>query len=574
MSRAPATLLPETGMPTPFSQAWLGFRVFALRGQRALRNVTHPVPKLRTERAAPFPDLLARVETPLYASQAPEERAMELGKIQNLRVAARALDGLALPADGVFSFWRQLGRCTRAKGYVPGRQLQEGCLVRAVGGGICGLSNALYELALKIGAEIVERHPHTRIVPGSAAERNLDATVAWNHIDLRFRVTAPVRLHVRLTNDRLIVEAFGQVPSVATPPQREAKSTLQLRQAIDPGAHSCGSCERTDCHLFSRGKGVREGARTAFLVEERWPEFDAYLLDERQPDDLLMAPLPKYGWTAEGWVRVEYASLATYRRSLRLRRVAHQGAARQQARLRSFEELARAYARRLTPETTHLVVSLELLPFLWREGHLGGRTFDVLMTRFPMAELQRRLDAAHRAHSERALLADFRAPAGLVRAETDALAAARRLVTPHRAVAANDPRRWLLDWAMPSPGATKGGDSIAFPGPTVARKGAYEVREAMWRLERPLVRLGRDLEGEGFWDGLDVRRPEGRWLEGVGVVVQPAILEDRPRRLLEAIAAGIPVICTDACGVAGYPGVTLVREGDADALVRAITAIG
>jgi hypothetical protein len=27
-----------------------------------------------------------------------------------------------------------------------------------------------------------------------------------------------------------------------------------------------------------------------------------------------------------------------------------------------------------------------LLPFLWRDGHLGGRTFDVLMTRLPIAK--------------------------------------------------------------------------------------------------------------------------------------------------------------------------------------------
>lgn len=48
-------------------------------------------------------------------------------------------------------------------------------------------------------------------------------------------------------------------------------------------------------------------------------------------------------------------------------------------------ELARIYARRIPYTATHLVVSQNLLPHLWREGALAGRTFDVLMTRLPLA---------------------------------------------------------------------------------------------------------------------------------------------------------------------------------------------
>ena len=36
----------------------------------------------------------------------PRERELELGKVQNLRIAAAAVDGLVLEPGEIFSFWR------------------------------------------------------------------------------------------------------------------------------------------------------------------------------------------------------------------------------------------------------------------------------------------------------------------------------------------------------------------------------------------------------------------------------------------------------------------------------------
>jgi len=313
------------------------------------------------------------------------------------------------------------------------------------------------------------------------------------------------------------------------------------------------------------------------MVDEYWPEFEAYLLEERGAHDDIFVPSTRvrrssYPWNVDGWGSRFDALPVVLRRSIVARRLATQGAARQTARLRSFEQLAAAYARRLSPEISHLTVALDLLPFLWRDGHLGGRTFDVLMTRRPIEDLQARLDAAVRMHPERKLLADFRAPGSLCDLEREALRAARRLVTPHTDVARGDRRRVLIPWVLPKAPDSTRGSMIAFCGPTAARKGAYEVRAAALTLGAPVVRMGSDLEGPGFWTGVDVRRPEpGRsWLDGIAVVVQPAVLEDRPRLLLQAIAAGVPVVATAACGVEGMPGVTTVPAGDVEAITNAV----
>src|SRR4051812_37949626 len=88
--------------------------------------------------------------------------------------------------------------------------------------------------------------------------------------------------------------------------------------------------------------------------------------------------------------------------------------------------------------------------------------------RWPMTALEARLDGALGAHPESPTLGDFRAPPEVVAAETEALAAAERLLTPHRAVAASfGGRAVLLDWAMPTAGKPHppGGPPRPFPPP-------------------------------------------------------------------------------------------------------------
>jgi len=255
--------------------------------------------------------------------------------------------------------------------------------------------------------------------------------------------------------------------------------------------------------------------------------------------------------------------------------LAEQGAARQAALLDAAEELARAYARALPYDVRHLVVSQGLLPFLWRDGVLGGRTFDVLMNRLPMSEIHRRLDEAAARHPERKLLSDFRAPNDLMLAEDQALSAASRVITCHADIGRLFERSKILEWPAMRPLKWTPGSAIVFPGPTVARKGAYEVREAARRLGCEVVLLGSDLEGSDFWDGIPVRRVlrDGNWLEGALAVVQPALLEDRPIALLKALASGCPVIATAACGLLDASGLTVISVDDAEGLYNALNLL-
>jgi hypothetical protein len=54
----------------------------------------------------------------------------------------------------------------------------------------------------------------------------------------------------------------------------------------------------------------------------------------------------------------------------------------------------------------------------------------------------------------------------------------------------------------------------------------------------------------------------GRRARQAELVVLPAFVENRPRRLLEMLASGVPVIATPACGLGPREGLTLVPTGD------------
>lgn len=215
----------------------------------------------------------------LYGARIPIERhdahpVFEAGKRHNVRLAAPAFDGLELAPDRPFSFWRALGRVTAERGYRHGMELQGGCIVPSIGGGICLLSRALFQLAVYSGFDILERHGHSLVAvePPPGALWGLDATVLWPYVDLRFaprrgrvalkaqvrdgalhvsaRSTLPPagsvevnaideRVHDRVRTNRIVRRVGGAF--------RDVVAVNRSRLLNDP-KRSCLTCGETECH--------------------------------------------------------------------------------------------------------------------------------------------------------------------------------------------------------------------------------------------------------------------------------------------------------------------------------------
>ena len=567
--------------PTPWDMALFDLKASAFRLKRSVYEACVSQDARRHARAEALAQapILARVASPLWPPvRGEKDRALTAGKIHNLRLALRRLHGIEIPAGSLFSFWRQVGRTTKAKGFVKGRELREGCLIANVGGGLCQLSNALYEVAVLAGFEIVERHAHSRIVAGSRAAAGRDATVFWNYVDLRFRSTRAFRIEAFMKQGMLEVVLRGE-----TKPHLCKDTDLSEEESF--AANDCTRCGETACHRNDPDKPLplTDNGPTAWLVDACWPEFSILFAATASAEDALFVPqrlrqTERHAWPQHVVASENCATLVALRRALGLRHAPKQGRALQDMLLRYDELLACRYARKLSHLHTHLVISQNLLPFLWRMGELQGRSFDVLMVRHPMRELEAKLDRAKTYYPQSPTLADFRAPDAVVEAEAEALAAARTLLTPHSGIAATEPSRTRqLDWIMPAARGriARGGKSVLFPASALARKGAYALRDALRGLDLDVVVAGRAQEQDGdFWGDVRTRRLEGTdWPDEIAAVVLPALIEHQPRALLKALAHGLPVIATEECGLGAMEGVASVPAYDPEALRYMLTGV-
>jgi hypothetical protein len=342
------------------------------------------------------------------------------------------------------------------------------------------------------------------------------------------------------------------------------------------------TCTQTGCARHVNEPLV--DARAAFLLDDYQPEFAQLIRTCIKDGDQLLAPfLSPAGWRQSDLGRrteVESPTWFRIRRSWTLRRAVRRGITVAKPHFELAARLAEFYEHRLSPYSEHLYVAQSLLPHLWRSGALGGRTFDVLMQRLPVEFLEQQLNVAAQLYPQSTTLAEFRAPRWFAEAEQEALNAARTLFTPHAHIAAALDRTVCLPWEAPPRRRNGRGsrrDMLLFMGPTLARKGAYAVRELVRKTGFSLGVLGPVLEEPGFWRDLTVTRlsPEDVAWDRVHTVIQPALFEFWPRQLLKAHAAGANLVTTSLCGIAENHGVGIyhVPFGDVDLLAATITKL-
>jgi len=161
-----------------------------------------------------LPHLVYEERIPIARSDGAADPTLERGKLVNVALAAPYFDGIVLSPGAPLSFWRTLGRITARRGYQYGMELRGGCIVPALGGGICLLSNALFEMAARLGWTILERHGHS--MDAGMTPRGLwgmDATVLWPHVDLRIAPAEGVaRLRARVSDGELRLAVEAEVP--------------------------------------------------------------------------------------------------------------------------------------------------------------------------------------------------------------------------------------------------------------------------------------------------------------------------------------------------------------------------
>ena len=551
-------------------------KIAVLTAARIVKNLLRPSRKFSKTSLLVHEPVIAISESELWNPFDNKDNwILTAGKIENLRIAVQKLNGLEVGANEVFSFWKHIGNPNYGQGYVIGREIREGCIVPTIAGGLCQLSNALYDAALRANFEIVERHKHTKVIKGSLAEKDRDATVKWNYLDLRFKSSFDFRIEIELTSDHLIV-AFRC-------PQKQAEPVQdKLSWKASSKLNDCYSCGNMACFKHPDKTGVeQEIATTTFILDEKWPEYDKYVSQTATKADHFILALKKnrwiktnrYSWAAAHPQKTKATQFQGLFRALQLRFAPKNKNNVFELSLQLDKKIAKAAARQIPIDATHVVIAQNLLPYIYETGALGGRTFDVFMTRLPFEKLHERLDLAFTFHNESPTLNDFRASKELIALENIALTSARKIITPHSELAAIFKNKAVkLDWQIPAiPNGQPNGTKVLFPASAVGRKGAYEMRRLAKELQLELVISGRTIETAHFWQDLKIEKFNGDWRQ-IGLVVYPTYVEHQPRPLLKAVAQGIPVITTTASGLEPSAQVEVLEINNFEQLKNAVHA--
>ena len=331
---------------------------------------------------------------------------------------------------------------------------------------------------------------------------------------------------------------------------------------------SCASCGVWQCPLnVERLLASQRKTRTAVLVDEYWPEFDDFLAGLPKSDYVWFAPwrplagfFRNYAWRGapQTVVRQQWAPDLVVRRSLALRWQSGAPGARARLSMTYAKRMAKRAARLLSADVTHVITAQSFLPELEASGALGGRKVTVLMQRYPLAWLQRELDAQYAMHPESKTLHDFRAELDVVAWEARALEEAVTWVTPHAGITSLAPEKTvLLPWRIPAfasqvgPSLKINSGQIVFLGPTIGRRGAYAVRDMMKRLDLPLTLVGDNLEHASFWNGVNVsyRTFAEPWWNNVRAVLAPVVFDHQPRKLLAQLPHVPRVFASEGLGL-------------------------
>ena len=175
-----------TGRPTQ-SHVGVTFDVAAVRSQL---DAAAPGAEFLADAEVQFPAVTTEeLETAMFRDvlgTSTTKCAGPWGRHQNIKLAAKAINGNIYNPGEEFWYNAAVGQRTEARGFQPAAAYSGGRTVTSIGGGICQVSSTLYYATLLSDLKIVLRYAHM-FDPGYMPVTGCDATVSWGGPDFAFR---------------------------------------------------------------------------------------------------------------------------------------------------------------------------------------------------------------------------------------------------------------------------------------------------------------------------------------------------------------------------------------------------
>ena len=176
----------STGRPTQ-SHVGVTFDVAAVQSQL---DAAAPEAEFLADAEVQFPAVTTEeLETAMFRDvlgTSTTKCAGPWGRHQNIRLAAKAINGNIYNPGEEFWYNAAVGQRTEARGFQPAAAYSGGRTVTSIGGGICQVSSTLYYATLLSDLKIVLRYAHM-FDPGYMPVTGCDATVSWGGPDFAFR---------------------------------------------------------------------------------------------------------------------------------------------------------------------------------------------------------------------------------------------------------------------------------------------------------------------------------------------------------------------------------------------------
>ena len=176
----------STGRPTQ-SHVGVTFDVAAVQSQL---DAAAPGAEFLADAEVQFPAVTTEeLETAMFRDvlgTSTTKCAGPWGRHQNIRLAAKAINGNIYNPGEEFWYNAAVGQRTEARGFQPAAAYSGGRTVPSIGGGICQVSSTLYYATLLSDLKIVLRYAHM-FDPGYMPVTGCDATVSWGGPDFAFR---------------------------------------------------------------------------------------------------------------------------------------------------------------------------------------------------------------------------------------------------------------------------------------------------------------------------------------------------------------------------------------------------
>ena len=177
---------------------------------------TYTIPVMVTQPAVTDDDLKEKLFRDTLAQTATNLNEGNTARTNNVRLAAKAINGTILNPGDEFSYNGVVGERTEARGYKPAHAYSGGKIIDEFGGGVCQPSSTLYMAVLRADLEVVERYNHSYTV--SYTPLGEDATVDYGNLDFRFRnnTNYPVKILAQQTGGQMIMTLIGTKTSDKT----------------------------------------------------------------------------------------------------------------------------------------------------------------------------------------------------------------------------------------------------------------------------------------------------------------------------------------------------------------------